>query len=80
MADKKMYEVIADKYTGKHDVYTKGTIIPENEVFGGSLEIDLKGRKDFKDSRGREFPDTKPVLKPVIKSTGKAITKKAAGK
>jgi ABC-type uncharacterized transport system ATPase subunit len=39
---KKQYEVIAEKYVGKHRTYQKGSVIPETEVFG-DLEIALKG-------------------------------------
>lgn len=66
----KMYKVISEKYTGKHNVYKKGAEIPESEVFG-DLKIALEGQKEAKASRNRKLPDVKPSLKLVTKAAKK---------
>ena len=63
MADnKKKYEVIAEKYVGKHRTYKKGAVIFEEEVFG-SLDVALNGQKGKKNSRGQSLKDVKATLK-----------------
>ena len=79
MADVKMYKVIADQLTGKHDVYSKGAVIPETEVLG-DLEIALNGRKGAKNSKGRDLKDAKPVIIAASPEAKKAASKKAAEK
>lgn len=64
MAENK-YEVISDKFTGRHGVYTKGRIIPESEIMKYcDLKVCLKGQKNVK--RGDKYlPNKQPCLKLV---------------
>jgi ABC-type uncharacterized transport system ATPase subunit len=66
---KKQYEVIAEKYVGKHRTYQKGSVIPETEVFG-DLEIALKGQKGVKRDE-KPLKDFPPTLREVSESAAK---------
>lgn len=73
----KTYEVIADKFVGKHRIYKKESIIPASEVMGGEegLKLALEGQKDKKNKRGQALADVKPTLKPVKKESAKKADK-----
>ena len=66
-----LYEVISEKYVGKHRTYKKGEQIQEGEIFGDK-EVLLNGQKDKKNARGQKLTDVKPCLK--------VATAKKAGK
>lgn len=66
----KIYEVIAEKLTGKHRVYKKGDKIPESELMI-DVELALKGQKDKKNKRNQLLPNVAPVIKPVTKKATK---------
>lgn len=77
MADKK-YEVIVDKFVGKHGVYKKGAIIVESEIMGGEAgkKLALEGQKGqtrkYRDEKeARKLKDVAPTLK-AISGTKKA--------
>ena len=69
-----MYEVISDKYVGKHKVYVRGAQIQESEITGGEegKKLALEGQKGAKNKRGQALPDVPVKLKKVINSTKKA--------
>jgi len=62
-----MYEVIAEKYVGKHKVYVKGQTIPEPEIIGGEegKKLALEGQKGAKNKRNQALPDVPAKLKAV---------------
>jgi len=85
MAEKR-YEVISDKYVGKHRVYRKGQVIAESEIIGGDegKELALKGQtgmtrayasdgktKDGKPAPARKLKDVPVKLKPSTKKDKK---------
>jgi hypothetical protein len=75
--EKLEYEVIADRYTGKHRVYKKGEQIPASEVFG-DLEVLLNGQKGEKTTKDRTLPDVKPRLKKIGSVSNKKTAKKVS--
>lgn len=78
MADKN-YEVISDKFTGKHRVYQKGDVIAESEIMKNcDIKVCLNGQKGLKVKRGHKevvLPDVERSLKDT---SAKPSRKKAA--
>lgn len=65
-----MYEVIVEKYVGKHRTYKKGATLPESEIFGDK-EIAVNGQKGKKNKRQQSLPDVKPSLKVISAAEAK---------
>jgi len=71
----KMYEVIVEKFVGKHRVYNKGQLIPETEIMGGDegKKLALEGQKNqtrkYRDEKeARKLKDVAPTLKVSAKA------------
>lgn len=76
-----MYEVIADKYVGKHKIYKKGQFLAESEIMGGDAgkklalegqknqtrEYSTDGKVDGKKAPARKLKDVPAKLKKVTK-------------
>lgn len=65
-----MYEVIAEKYVGKHRTYKKGQPLPESEIFGDKKVL-LEGQKGKKNKRNQSLKDIKPSLKVISAAEAK---------
>ena len=79
MAIEKKYEVIVDKYVGKHRVYKKGQVISESEIIGGDegKKLALEGQKDQTRKYATDGKDAKPrKLKDVPAKLRVATAKK----
>ncbi len=68
-----MYEVLKDRYVGKHGVYKKGKKIPAEEIMGGDegKKLALEGQKDAKNARGQKLANVAPALKVAKKEAKK---------
>lgn len=64
-----MYEVIADKYVGKHKMYNKGQLVAESEIMGGEegKKLALEGQKGKKNKRNTSLKDVPAKLKKAAK-------------
>lgn len=62
---KVMYEVIVDKYVGKHKIYKKGQKLPASEIMGGDegKKLALEGQKGKQNKRGGKLKDVPVKLK-----------------